>query len=92
VSAPRPIGVVLHDLSGGGTERIAVRLAHGVREIIADPAIGEIVPRDDAAALAAAIRRQLDFAPPPASAMARMVAEHRLARAATHYLDLFERP
>lgn len=83
---------VLIEALANGCRLIATDCSPAIREIIGDPAVGEIVPAGEARALADAMARQLCLAPPPPEAMARAIAEHRLGRAAASYLELFNRP
>jgi glycosyltransferase involved in cell wall biosynthesis len=77
---------VLREALALGTPVIASESSVAIREIVTDPALGEIVPRDDPAALVAALDRRLD----PARSRPAPVPEPG-CHAAADYLDLFDR-
>lgn len=77
---------VLREALSLGTPVVATDSSVAVREIVTDPSLGDIVPRDDSAALVAALDRWLN----PAQPRPVPVPEPGL-HAAEDYLDLFDR-
>jgi glycosyltransferase involved in cell wall biosynthesis len=77
---------VLRESLALGTPVVATDSSVAIGEIVTDSALGDIVPRDDPAALVAALDRWLD----PARPRPLPVPEPGL-RAAETYLDLFDR-
>jgi glycosyltransferase involved in cell wall biosynthesis len=77
---------VLREALSVGTPVVSTESAPSVAEIIASPDLGSIVPRDDPAALVAALDRWLD----PAAVRPAPVPQPG-ADSAARYLDLFDR-
>lgn len=76
---------VLREALSLGTPVVATESSVALREIITDPALGDIVPREDPAALVAALERWLD----PSRPRPAPVPEPG-AQSAEAYLDLFD--
>ena len=80
---------VLVEAFAAGRAVVATDCTPATRELIDDPAIGRVVPIDDAPAMAAAIEAMLALPPPDPAALAARVARHRIGLSAQVYLDLF---
>jgi glycosyltransferase involved in cell wall biosynthesis len=78
-------GVLVEALSVG-TPVVATDASPAVHEIVANPALGAVVPRDDPAILVAALRHRLDPATPRPAPLPRTGAD-----SADRYLKLFDR-
>jgi glycosyltransferase involved in cell wall biosynthesis len=74
-----------------GVPVVATDCSPAIREIVADPVLGTVVPTGDAAALAAAIDARLGGMPANRTVLARTVAGHRIGPIANEYLALFDR-
>lgn len=74
-----------------GVPVVATDCSPAIGEILADPALGTIVPPGDATALAGAIDARLATPPPDRAALAASVAGHRIGPIASEYLALFDR-
>jgi glycosyltransferase involved in cell wall biosynthesis len=82
---------VLVEAIEAGCRIVATDCSPAIREIVDDPALGEVVASSDPADLAAALARQLRLPPPPAEQVDRITAPHRMAPVAARYLSLLTR-
>lgn len=82
---------VLVEAFAAGRPAIATACTPAAAELIDDPAIGRVVPVDDAPAMVEALRAMLATPPPDPSALARRVERHRIGPVARAYLALFAR-
>jgi glycosyltransferase involved in cell wall biosynthesis len=83
-------GAVLVEALAAGRMVVATDCTPAAAELIDDPEVGQVVPIDDPAAMAAAIDAILTAPPTDPARLTERVAHFRMAPVAQAYLSLFE--
>ncbi|WBO21504.1 glycosyltransferase [Sphingomonas abietis] len=84
-------GAVIVEALGAGRPVIATASTPAVDDVLTDEACGIVVPAEDAAALAEAMRLMLDRPAPDPARLAAAVSAYHLGKGADAYLDAFAR-
>ena len=82
-------GAVVVEALAAGRQVVATNCTPATGELLTSPDFGRVVPIDDAAALALALREVLATKPPPPAMLAAAVARFRIGPVADTYLQQF---